>query len=477
MDQPAPPAPPPPAPAKDPATLRREALLERLGRAEQAAKARHFGEATGICQDILAENPDLPAALAVMGAVLGHRGELAQATVLLERAVAADATVAAWHGNLSGLYRMQHRLDEALASGLEAVRLKPDQAGNHLNLGKVHLDRGEREAALGEFLETLARDPENPEAHLAIGQILLAAGDLRPGWIEYEWRNKLEQAKGMVPKMVAPLWNGMHLPGRRILLVGDQGYGDTLQFSRFIPMVAERCGEVLVGSSPDLGMLLRGIPGVSQVLSRWSDIPRHSAYALMSSLPGILGTEVASIPATIPYLTPDPAAVQSWAARLEQLAGSARLRVGLVWAGRPTHPNDSRRSMRLETLAPLAAIETIRLVSLQKPIPARDAAAFAAMPGAVDVAEHLTDFGQTAAALVNLDLLVTVDSAVAHLAGALGKPVWLMLPRPSDWRWMLDRTDSPWYPTVRLFRQPRPGDWAPVVAEVARTLSRLRRRS
>jgi len=467
---------PPAAPAKDPATARREAITEQLNRAEQAARAKRFGEAVGICQDVLEANPNLPAALAVYGAIEGHRGRTAEATRLLEAAIKGDASVANWHGNLSGLYRVQYRLDDALAAAREAVRLRPDAARNHVNLGKVLVDRDEREQGLDAFFEALARDTENAEAHLAVGQILLARGDMRPGWTEYEWRNKLDQAKGMLPRMIAPVWNGMRLPNHRVLLVGDQGYGDTLQFARYIPLVAERCKEVVIGCSPDLLPLLRSIRGITSLHSRWNEIPRHVAYSLMSSLPGILGTEPGTIPCEIPYLRPDPAHVEEWARRLEERApAAAGLRVGLVWAGRPTHPNDARRSLRLAQLAPLAAVETVRLVSLQKVVPARDAEAHAAMSGLVDVSDALSDFAQTAALIVNLDLVVTVDSAVAHLAGALGKPVWVMLPRPADWRWLLERTDSPWYPSLRLIRQPRPGDWAAVIGQVASMLARARR--
>lgn len=465
---------------KDPETARREAITEQLTRAEQAARQKRFGEAVGICQDVLEANPGLASAFAVYGAIEAHRGRTAEATRLLETAVKGDPSVASWHGNLSGLYRVQYRLDDALAAAREAVRLRSDLARNHVNLGKVLVDRGERDEALTAFFAALACDPENAEGHLAVGQILLARGDMRPGWVEYEWRNKLEQAKGMLPRMIAPLWNGMRLPEQRILLVGDQGYGDTLQFARYIPLVAERCKEVVVGCSPDLLPLLRSIRGVGTLHTRWNEIPRHTAYSLMSSLPGILGTTPETIPSEVPYLRLDPALVQDWAGRLKERLEDGRLedgrlRVGLVWAGRPTHPNDARRSMRLADLVPLTRVESIRLVSLQKVVPARDTEARAAMPDLIDVSQALTDFAQTAAAIVNLDLVVTVDSAVAHLAGALGKPVWVMLPRPSDWRWLLDRTDSPWYPTMRLIRQPHPGDWGNVVSEVAGLLARARR--
>jgi hypothetical protein len=447
----------------------REALAARLAQAEAAAARKHFNEAIGVCRDILESRPECAAAFAVWGAIEAHRGQLIEATRLLEKALALDPTQAAWHGNLSGIYRVQYRLDEAVASAREAVRLAPGQARNFVNLAKTLVDRGERDEAVASFLAALVRETDNPEAHLGIGQILLAEGAFRPGWVEYAWRNRLEQAKGMMPRMVTPEWNGMMLPRERILLVGDQGFGDSIQFARYIPAVAARVGEVVVGCSPELAPLLREVPGVTSVHSRWDDIPRHVAHTLLSSLPGTLGTELHTIPSAVPYLQAEPAALAGWTERLAGLRAGGAMLVGIVWAGRPTHPNDSRRSLPLQALAPLGAVPGVRLVSVQKPVPARDAAAFAAL-GLTDFAPQLTDFAQTAALVSALDLVVTIDSAVAHLSGAVGKEAWVMMPTPADWRWLHDRTDSPWYPSLRLFRQKRPGAWDTVLEGVAAAL-------
>ena len=456
-----------PAPAADPTT---EALIARLGQAETAAGKKQFFEAVGICRDILETHPDHAPAYAVWGAIEAHRGQLGEAAALLERAVKLDPSQANWHGNLSGIYRIQYRLDEALVSAREAARLAPAQARNFVNLAKVLVDRGERDDAVTCFMAALIRETDNPEGHLGIGQILLAEGNFRPGWIEYEWRNKLDQARGTMPKMVTPLWNGMRLPRERVLLVGDQGFGDSIQFARYIPLVAERCGEVAVGCSPELAPLLAPIEGVKGVYTRWDDIPRHVAHSLLSSLPGILGTEPDTIPSDIPYLAAVPGDIVDWQARFAPLRAAGEKLVGLVWAGRPTHPNDARRSLTLDMLAPLAAIPGTRLVSLQKPLPPRDAAQ-AAQLNLSDWSAELTDFSQTAAAISALDLTITIDSAVAHLAGALNRPVWVMMPEPADWRWMNTRTDSPWYPSMRLFRQRRPGAWTEVITDIAAALA------
>ena len=464
-----------PAPPPDPQAERKKAVQELLVRAEQAMVAKRYNEAIGICQDVLEANPDHPPALALLGAILGHRGDLVRGTSFLERAIAKEPNVPAWHSNLSGLYRVQYRVKEAVAAAREAVRLKPDAARFLVNLGKALVDSGEREEALSAFLSAIGRESGNAEAHLAIGQVLLARGEMNPGWVEYEWRNQLEMAKGMLPKMVSAQWNGMVLPKDRILLIGDQGYGDTLQFCRFIPLAAARCAEVVVGCSPDLAPLLEKIQGVAKAYSRWNEIPPHKAYCLMSSLPGIFGVRPDTIPANIPYLSPAPEHVQGWAERLGQQTPPGQQRVGVAWSGRPTHPNDRRRSMRLADLAPLGRVEDISFVSLMQKVRQQDAGDLGTLPGLLDISDGLTDFAQTAAVLANLDLVVTIDTAVGHLTGAIGRPVWVMLANPSDWRWMLDRGDTPWYPTMRLFRQPTPGDWPTVVEAIAKELAALPR--
>lgn len=469
MDTPVSPQTIEPAPAEVAAP---DPVQAALLRAEQASRQKNLHEAAGICRDVLDRAPNHPTATAMLGALLGQLGDVAEGIRLLQQACAAQGNQANWHNNLCSLYRMDCQLDAALEAGRMAVRLAPGNAGIVLNLGKVHMDRGESDPALLCFFTVLGQRPDDAEAHLAIGQMLLARGEFRPGWVEYDWRNKLEQARGMIPTMASPVWNGMALPQGRVLLICDQGYGDSLQFCRYIPKVAALCKEVVVGASADLEGLVAGIPGVTSVHTRWQDIPRHTCHALMSSLPGILGTEEDSIPAAIPYLSAPDEAVAAWRALLDARLPQRRPRIGFTWAGRPTHPNDSRRSLGLEQLAPLLDLPGYDAVSVQKVVPARDAAAYAARQGRMlDLAAQMNDFAATAALLAQLDLVITVDSSVAHLAGALGRPVWVLCPDPADWRWLLDRTDSPWYPTLRLFRQPRPGDWDGAIAAAALALA------
>jgi hypothetical protein len=358
-------------------------------------------------------------------------------------------------------------MQDALREAVIAVNTQPTNTEFLVSLAMIQIDLDQHEQASVALLRAIGHKQDSAEAHLALAQVLLAQGEMAPGWLEYEWRNRIDVPHNTLPRMTSPTWNGMRIPRGRILLVGDQGYGDTIQFARYIPMVAERCQEVVLGSSVELTSLLSSIPGVSQCHTRWDAIPPHAANCRLSSLPLMFQTTLDRIPGPSPYLTADPARVAAWAARLGAPAGP---RIGLAWTGRPTHPNDIRRSVALERLLPLAEAHRGQFVCLQKPVPARDAPVMARFRGMTDLSDALTDFGETAALIANLDLVITIDSAVAHLAGALGKPAWVLLAKAADWRWMVHRADTPWYPTLRLFRQPTPGAWDPMIAEVAAAL-------
>ena len=447
---------------------------QALARAQAAAQAKRFGEASGICSDLLATQPDLAPALALSGMVAAHAGDIDRAVQLLERAVGRQPGVAAWYGNLCTLYRLLYRLQDALNAGTQAIRLAPNNSDYLVNLSLVFTDLDERDRATACLLRALGVNAEHADAHLALAQNLLALGEFEPGWLEYEWRNMTEAGRGQLPKITSAPWNGMRIPSGRILLVGDQGYGDTIQFCRYIPMVAERCHEVILGCSVEMLSLLKRMPGVTHAHHRWNEIPGHAAYCRLSSLPGLFHTTIDTIPTGVPYLAPDPARVAAWAERLSAQFPAGVKRVGLAWTGRPTHPNDRRRSVPLGRLAPIGAVDGHAFISLQKPFPSADTEAVKRFPGLADISADLTDFDETAAIIANLDLVITVDTSMGHLAGAIGKPAWILLSKASDWRWLIDRHDTPWYPTVRLFRQSVPGAWDPAIADVATALSAAR---
>ena len=244
-------------------------------------------------------------------------------------------------------------------------------------------------------------------------------------------------------------------------IICDEGYGDMIQFARFIPKAAELCGEVVLGWDPVIPPLFGGMPCVASAHAIHATIPPFDAGVLLGDLPGVFGVTLDSIPAEVPYLPVHPEACQRWGARLNAEIPAGQFRVGLFWSGRPTHLQNHRRSLRLAQLAPVLDIPGVQFAGIQIPVPEQDQAEIAARSNVLDLSASLTSFAETAAIIQHLDLVISVDSAVAHLAGALGKPVWTMIYKPPDWRWLIDRTDSPWYPTMRLFHQSAMGDWTP----------------
>jgi Tfp pilus assembly protein PilF len=436
-----------------------ETIEQALTRAQQAAQAKRLNEASGICADVLAVSAEHPAALALQGIVAAMAGDPEKGVGLLRRAIQLRPGNATWYAHLSSLCRTTYRMEEALAAGQESIRLDPNNPEHLVNLSLIFVDVDDRERAVACLLRALGLKHDHADGHLAMAQNLLARGDFDPGWMEYEWRNLTEAGKATMPAMTSAAWNGMRIPTGKLLLVGDQGYGDTIQFARYIPMAAERCQELILGCSAEMGPLLENIPGVSKYCHRWTDVPGHAAHCRLSSLPYLFRTQMDAIPTPIPYLKANPSRIAHWRERLDATLPAGVKRIGLAWTGRPTHPNDRRRSMPLSSLAPLADAGPAAFVSLQKPMPARDLEAMALFRGMTDLSNDLTDFGETAAVIENLDLVVTVDTSMGHLAGALGKPVWILIPKAADWRWLLDREDSPWYPSARLFRQQKPGAW------------------
>lgn len=440
-----------------------------LARGERALKERRYGEADGIALDLLAQHPLLAQAQALRAFVASAREEFDLAVPLLESAT-SGVDEPTWLALLCNMYRRLFRLDEALRTAKRAVAAAQGAARLTplLELARIHLDRDEPAEGAETFLAVLAIEPEHPGAHLGLGQVLLGQGEYGPGWIEYEWRNRLPEAQGRIPTIKGAAWNGMALPRGRLLVICDQGFGDGFHFARFLPAAAARAHELVLAASPEIQPLLARIPGVARCHHTWSEVPGFSAHVLISSLPGLLGIRHDTIPAEIPYLTPDPALRAAWRERLGATGG--RRRVAIFWSGRSTHPNNSRRSLTLERLAPiLDALDDAQIVSIQKERHDADAAALARR-GVLDLGPELATFDVTAAVLADIDLLVTVDSAVAHLAGAIGTPVAMLVPTPADWRWGAGSARSPWYPTVELFRQPRPGDWDGAIAALVKSL-------
>ena len=379
------------------------------------------------------------------------------------KAIDLKPDLAAAHNVLGSILQDRRRPAEALAAFQRAVQLKPDLVDAFNNIGGVMEKVGRVADAATAYERAVAMAPGVPQFHTNLGMNRLLRGDFAGGWGEFDWR-RLDRTNAASRTFDGrPLWDGSHLGGRTILLTAEQGMGDTIQFLRYATLVAARGGRVVVECHPPLVALARTVPGVADVVAHGPDavLPAFDVHCPLMTLPRVFNTAVDTIPAAVPYVTADAA---KFAGRLPAADGR---RVGLVWAGNAAFANDRNRSIAPARLEPLAAVANVHWVSLQKP-------ATVAPPAELkltDLTADLHDFADTAALIARLDLVISVDTAVAHLAGAMGKPVWILLPAVPDWRWMLGRADSPWYPSARLFRQIDPGDWGGVVKAVAAALA------
>jgi hypothetical protein len=315
--------------------------------------------------------------------------------------------------------------------------------------------------------------PDDAEAHWNEALLHLLTGDFRQGWPKHEWRWKRQSADTALRDLPQPLWDGTApLQGKTILLYAEQGFGDTIQFCRYVPVVAALGARAILGVQKPLRTLMGSLAGGAHVFSPGEPMLACDLRCPLMSLPLAFGTTPETIPAGIPYLQPQADARAHWDAELQSRRPGARLRVGIAWSGNPGHVNDDNRSMAIETLLSLFDADAT-FVSLQADVRPGDAALLVRRDDVLGLGSALRDFSDTAALIACLDLVITVDTSVAHLAGALGKPVWVMLPAMPDWRWLLGRETSPWYPTARLFRQSHAGDWADVVLRVRGELQSL----
>jgi len=389
-----------------------------------------------------------------------------EALPLYRMAVALRPEHAKLYGNLGDLFLKMQRP----AKAVHAYETANILAGGRfhdvtVNLGMAYQRLNALPDALRCYDQAVARQPENPAPHWNRALAWLVSGNLTQGWREYEWRWRLAECP---PRQFdRPLWSGEPLDGRTILLHAEQGLGDTLQFVRYLPMVAARGGRIVLECQPSLCRLLAASFPDAAVVAAGDPLPAFDVHLPLLSLPGVFGTTLDTIPASVPYLRV-PDGIGSATGPFVPRRGAPA--VGLVWGGDPAHRNDRQRSLDTGALRALLATPGVAFVSLQKGERARVLDRLGPEFGVIDRAADLGDFADTAAAMAQLDLVVTVDTSVAHLAGALGRPVCVMLPFAPDWRWLLDRRDSPWYPTATLFRQEAPGDWLAVVGRIARHL-------
>jgi Flp pilus assembly protein TadD len=509
------------------------AFAEALGH----FRAGRLGEAETVGDQILAVQPRLAETLHLMGAVALKRGQPDAAIGWIERALAFDGRVATYHNTLGEAYRLKGDAGQALACyeralaidpGLahargniaqllslgggklvldyyrrqldaapdnavataelagalarsgdaeaavalyrQALALNPGLQSAYCNMGLVLADLGRIDEAIGCYLTALALRPDSADAHNNLGLALLLKGDYAAAWPHHEYR-----AQPWTNRFRMPAWKGEDLAGGRILLHAEQGFGDTLQFVRYTPLVAARGGRVVLEVQPALKRLLGRVAGVEAVVTRDVQTPDIAWHCPLMSLPLAFGTTLQSIPAAMPYIAPPVELLAPWRRRIGSAPG---LKLGLAWQGQPGHRRDRDRSLPPAALASLAAVAGVSYFALQKTV--AGGTGFPDLPPALrrdglttDLAPDFGDYADTAAAIAALDLVVTVDTSIAHLAGALGKPVWVLLHRVPDWRWGGAGPDTPWYPSARLFRQHEAGDWEPVVKDVARALAAI----
>ncbi len=432
---------------------------QALGRLDEAAF--HYQQAVAL-------QPGYAEAHNNLGNVLRAQGKQTEAVESYRQALRLQPTHALAHNNLGVALQELGRLDEAVVCHREALRLYPEFVDAHNNLANALKEQGRLDEALAQMEQALRLDPGDAAARWNRSLLWLLRGDFERGWPEYEWR--WTQPAYVPRRFPQPRWDGTPLAGRTVLVHAEQGLGDTLQFVRYAPLLRARGGRILVQCSTMLLPLLASCAGIDQVLPESEPLPPFDVHVPLLSLPGLMGTTLGSIPANVPYLSADASLVDHW--KQELAAVGPGFRIGIVWQGNPRHPMDRRRSIPLEQFAPLAAREGVRLFSLQVGAGAEHLTALGERFAVIDLGGRFdkASLADAAAAIMALDLVVTVDTAVAHLAGALGRPVWVALPYVPDWRWLLDRENSPWYPTMRLFRQRELGNWTEVFERITAAL-------
>jgi tetratricopeptide (TPR) repeat protein len=420
--------------------------------------------------------PDSAAAHFNLGSALQAQGNLTDAVVPYRRAIELKCDFGEAHSNLGTVLQSLGRIEDAIACYRQSATLT-DLPDAHYNLGSILQSQGYVDEAIDSYHRALALRPDYAEAHNNLALLMLLKGDYQRGWTEYEWRWKASKLNE--PSFAKPRWNGEPLENRAILLHAEQGLGDTIQFVRYAAIVKMQnpAATIIVKCQRRLAKLLATVPYIDRLIAEGDNVPTFDVHSPFFSLPLNVGTTVKSIPADIPYLVPHSGLVEQWRHRLAEFKG---LRVGINWRGRSMQGPLRRRDIPLEFFVTLAQLSGVTLISLQKNETRKALTDIGPSLPIVDFGPEFDTahgaFMDTAAVMMNIHLVITSDTAVAHLAGALGVPVWLALPFVSDWRWLMNRTDSPWYPTMRLFRQKQPGNWASVFEEIKVALyERLRR--
>jgi tetratricopeptide (TPR) repeat protein len=438
----------------------RGAALRALRRLEEALAS--YGRA-------IALKPDNADALYNRSNVLNELKRFEEALTDCDQAIAIRPNLTEAFNNRGNALKDLGRREEAIASYDRAIALKPDYADAYNNRGTALLDLKRMDEALASYAQAIAIKPDYADGFWNRALCRLLLGRCNEGWSDYEWRWNTDRMAPERRNFKRPQWFGKtDIAGKSILLHAEQGYGDAIMAARYVRRVIEKGARVILEAPAPLVPLLAEIEGVLQVVAKGYQLPAFELHCPFMSLPLAFGTTLSTIPAGIPYLSVPKMHAEKW---LQRLPRSDKPRVGITWTGSPTHKRDHERSIALRRMLPVLSRTDLQLFSVQKFLREEDAEILQDHPHITNLGDSIETFADTAAIISTLDLVLSVDTSVVHLAGALGKPVWIMLPFVPDWRWLLDRDDSPWYPTARLFRQSRIDDWEGVIEQVSKKLS------
>jgi Flp pilus assembly protein TadD len=473
-----------------------KAFRELLHSATRLHHAGHLDRAEQIYQQILSARPGQAEVVHLLGVIACQRQQFDRAVSLVSRAISSSPKESAYHNTLGNALRGlgDNRLTDAIAAYRRAVELdagnlealnnlalaldSADQTAEavacfdrliaardniaqwHANRGNVQINAAQADAAIASFRRALQLQPDFPQVRARLGMALLSKGEFAEGWPLNEWRFHT----GIMPDPTAgdpsPRWNGEKLAGRTLLIRTEQGFGDSIQFVRYVRLIEKDGGKIVLQCQPALQRLFRSNMSDDEVIALGQAVPQHDLQIPILSLPLALWATVPTLPPQIPPINPGPEICDAWAARLPSRNG--KLRIGIAWAGNPGHGNDRRRSCPANMFNTLYDIPNLEFHRLQLPSNLAPPSALTL----IDPTDQLKDFADTAGLISQLDLVISVDTAIAHLAGAMGKPVWMLLPFAAEWRWMTGRVDTPWYPSARLFRQETSGDWTGVLQKV-----------
>jgi Flp pilus assembly protein TadD len=427
------------------------------------------GEAIEALHDAIAHEPANADAMAMLCHALLDDGDTAGAIAMGRRAIQFAPQNPVAHNNLAVALERTGQPEDAEAEYRKAFEVEPGFFQAYNSLGTLLRLRNDLAGAMQFWQKSLDANPNNAEAHWNLSLGYLTHGDYARGFSEYAWRFQCSHSSTYLRDYTQPLWDGSDPTGKTIVLYPEQGFGDVIQFARFASLVADRGAKVIMHTSAELLELMRGLRARATILGPDDELPKFDLHLPLLSVPGVLGTTLQTLPANVPYIDAPRDRIDQFANQIKSQPGK---RIGLIFAGRATHPNDANRSLDPALFQPITALEGFTFFSLQKGDAQKNIHKLGG--NVIDLSGELNDFADTAAAISNLDLLISVDTAAVHVAGAIGAKVWTLIPWISDWRWLTPREDSPWYPTMKLFWQPHQNSWPDVIETVANQLKTIR---